>query len=491
MKFFKNIQKNDWAVLPQVRPSSAHGVEEHFRLDSMQPFKHIQVYCWSALHNIFRNRQTHFAALKNRFVLMLCRLSTKFKSTDDRVPLNTVQLISRCWKSFRFWWYESFQNHSISWPGRAPQNTAQFLSRCWWSFSSKCCAAGWTHSYLWLGRAPQPLLSRPSSVRGVEDSFRRENMQTFNNVQMNGRLCTPKHGPALFTVLKICLIWIVWRFSKTFQLMAWPCSPKHDPVPTTVMKKLLCLDVMQPCKNIQVYGWAALLNFPCHGPAHFAALKNHFVLMLCKIFNNNHINGSSCSPKHSHAHFTGLKILLIWMVWSFSTTFELMVKAVLPLTRPSSFHGVEELFRLDVMQPSKNIQVYGWAALPDIPCHGPGHFAALKNHFVLMLCRLSTQFKWTAGRAPPNIFPLISRCWKLFSSGSYQAFQKHSNLWLGRALPNTAQLFSRCWKFFFFFAWFEVFQKHSNLWLGCDPPNTAQSCSRWWKTVSSGCSVAV
>ena len=84
--------------------------------------------------------------------------------------------------------------------------------------------------------------------------------------------------------------------------------------------------------------------------------------------------------------------------------------AVLPQTRPSSFHGVEELFCLDILQPLKTIQAYGWAALPNIPCHGSARFAALKNPFVKMLCRLSTTFKSTAGRAPPNTIQLISRC---------------------------------------------------------------------------------
>ena len=112
--------------------------------------------------------------------------------------------------------------------------------------------------------------------------------------------------------------------------------------------------------------------------------------------------------------------------------------AVLPKTRPSSFHGAEKPFRLDVMQPSKQILVGGWAALPNIPCYGPAHFAALINHFVLLLCRFWTTFKWTDGRAPPNTFSLISRCWKTFSSGSYKTFQNSSSLWLGRAPPNTA-----------------------------------------------------
>ena len=123
--------------------------------------------------------------------------------------------------------------------------------------------------------------------------------------------------------------------------------------------------------------------------------------------------------------------------------------AVLPQTRPGSFHGVEEHFRLDVMKPIKHLQVDGWTALPNIPCHGPAHFPALKNHFVLLLCRLWTTFKWTDGRAPPNTFLFISRCWKMFWSGSFEAFPKHSNLWLGRAPPNTAHIFSRCWKLFF------------------------------------------
>ena len=117
---------------------------------------------------------------------------------------------------------------------------------------------------------------------------------------------------------------------------------------------------------------------------------------------------------------------------------------VLPQTRPNSFHGVEELFRLDVMQPFKNIQIDGWAALPNICCHGSAHFAALNIVLFLMLCRLSTTFKRTDGRAPPNTVQLISRCKNNFLSGWYKTFQKHSNVWLSHAFPNTAQFLSRC-----------------------------------------------
>ena len=100
------------------------------------------------------------------------------------------------------------------------------------------------------------------------------------------------------------------------------------------------------------------------------------------------------------------------------------------------------------MQPFKNIQVDGWAALPNIFCHGPAHFTALNKVFFLMLCRHSTTFKWTAGRAAPNTVQFISRCWVNFLSGWREAFQNHSKLRLGRAPPNTAQFLPRCWRTF-------------------------------------------
>ena len=121
---------------------------------------------------------------------------------------------------------------------------------------------------------------------------------------------------------------------------------------------------------------------------------------------------------------------------------------VLPQTRSIFIHSVEKPFRLSVTQPFKNVQVDGWAALPNIFCHGPAHFTALNKVFFLMLCRLSTALKWTAGRAPSNTVQLMSRCWVNFSSGWRKTFQKHSKLRLGRAPPNTAQFFPRCWRTF-------------------------------------------
>ena len=127
---------------------------------------------------------------------------------------------------------------------------------------------------------------------------------------------------------------------------------------------------------------------------------------------------------------------------------QLLSWVVLPQTRPSSVHGVEEPFRFDVMQPFENFSNWWLGALPNIPCHGPAYFAALNYFFVLMLCKLSTTFKRTGVRGPPNTLQFKLRCWVNFSSGWREAFQKPSNIRLGRAPPNTAQFVSRCWRTF-------------------------------------------
>ena len=185
-----------------------------------------------------------------------------------------------------------------------------------------------------------------------------------------------------------------------------------------------------------------------------------------------------------------------------------------PRTRSSSIHGVESTFRPDGMKlfkniqslagscfikhgpflftvlqtffdwmlcsHFKNIQIDGWAALSNIPCHGPAHFTALNMGTVLMLSRFSTTFKWRAGRAPPNTVQLNSRCWVNFSSGKREVFQKHSNFKLGRAPPNTAQFRSRCWRTFSS-EYFAAISKTFQLMAGPRSPTslvTAQLISR-------------
>ena len=169
--------------------------------------------------------------------------------------------------------------------------------------------------------------------------------------------------------------------------------PQTRPSSFHDVEKPFRLDVLQPCKNIQVYGWAALPNFFCHGPAHFAALKNHFVLILCSLSTKVQMNGWSCSPKHGPAHFTVLKNLFIWIAWNVSTKFELM-------------------------------------AGPCYPKQSPVFFTGLKNLFVWMLCSRLKTFKFMAGpRSPtsPVTAKLVLRRWRIISFCCYVDIQQPSN----------------------------------------------------------------
>ena len=111
----------------------------------------------------------------------------------------------------------------------------------------------------------------------------------------------------------------------------------------------------------------------------------------------------------------------------------------------------------------------------------PNLFRGFKLCILLMLCRLSTAFKWMAGRAPPNTVQLKSRCWVNFLSGWREAFLKHSKLRLGRVPPNTAQFLQRCWRKFYSSGCYAAISKPFKLMAGPRSPIspvTAQLISR-------------
>ena len=306
---------------------------------------------------------------------------------------------------------------------------------------------------------------------------------------MNGRSCSPKHGPKHFTVLKNLFLWIVWSFSKTFELMAGPCSPKHGPVLFTVWMDIVFMVILQPCKNIQIYGWAALPNIPCHGPAHFPALKNRFVLMLCRHSTTFKRTAGRVPPNTAQLISRCWRTFFIWMVWNFSKTFELMAGPCSPKHGPVLFTVWMDIVFMVILQPCKNIQIYGWAALPNIPCHGPAHFPALKNRFVLMLCRHSTTFKRTAGRVPPNTAQLISRCWRTFFIWMVWNFSKTFELMAGPCSPKHGPVLFTVLKNLFVLM-FCSHVKTFKFMAGPRSPTfsvTAQLISRRWRILSFWC----
>ena len=489
-KLFKNIRAYGWVVFPQTRPSYFHGVdgiyfynyfaamqkhsslwlgrapqhplsrpssfrgvEESFRSDVMQTFNNVQANGWSCfpkrgpghvtvLKNLLiwmvwnfsktfklmiepcspKHGPVLFTVLKTLFVLMFGSHVKTFKfMAGPRSPTSpvTAQLFSRRWRIVSFWCCADIQHCSNERMVVLPQTRSKafhgvddYFYRVGMNLFKNIRTYGLVvlpqtrpssfhrvekpfrlkikRSSLWLGRAPQHPLSRPSLFRDVEESFRFDVMQTFNNVQMKG-------------------------FSKTLELMVGPCSSKHDPVLFTVLKNFF---VWMLCSHVKTFKFTAGPHFPTSSVTAQLILRRWRIVSLwcCadfqqrsneRIFVLPQTRSSSFHGVENFSHLDGKKL--------FKNT-RTNGWAVLPQTRPSSFHGVEWLFRLDVMQLFKHIQVDGWAAFPNFFCHGPAYFAALRNRFVSMLCRHSTTFKWTDVRALLNTIQSISRCWRTFFS---------------------------------------------------------------------------
>ena len=205
---------------------------------------------------------------------------------------------------------------------------------------------------------------------------------------------------------------------------------------------------MQPFQKHSIWWLGRAPQHPLSRPSSFPGVEESFRFDVMQIFNSVQMNGWSCSPKHGPAQFTALGQLFVGMLWNISKTFETLAGSCSPKHCPYFFTVLQKLFVGMLCSHFKNFQVDGWAALPNIPCHGPAHFTAVNMGIVLMLCRLSTTFKWMVGRAPPNTVQLISRCWVNFSSEWREYLQKRSNFRLDRAPPNRTQFCSRCWRTF-------------------------------------------
>ena len=226
---------------------------------------------------------------------------------------------------------------------------------------------------------------------------------------MNGWSCSLKHGAAHFTVLKTFLIRMVWSFSITFELMAGPCSPKHGPVSFTVLKNF---SVWMFCSHVKTFKFMAGPRSPT-SPVTAQLILRRWKIVSFWCYANIQQRSNERTfvlPQTRSRTFHGVEEPFRLDEMKLFKNIRTYGWVVLPQTRPCFVHGVQESIGMDVLQPCKNIQIYGWTALPNIPWHGSGHFATLKTRFVLMLCKDSTTFKWTDGRAPPNTVERILRC---------------------------------------------------------------------------------
>ena len=166
---------------------------------------------------------------------MLCRYLTTFKSTAGRAPANTVQLISRCHTISRLDGMKFFKTTQICGWAVLLQLRPSFFHGVEDFFRLGVMQPFKTvQVYGWAVLPTSPVTAQLISRRWKVFRF----MQIVNNVQIKSGSCSPKHGPAHFTVLKTIFVCMVLSFSKTLDFMAVPCSPKHGPVSFTVLKIL-------------------------------------------------------------------------------------------------------------------------------------------------------------------------------------------------------------------------------------------------------------
>ena len=216
--------------------------------------------------------------------------------------------------------------------------------------------------------------------------------------------------------------------------------------------------------------------FPKHGLVVFMVLKNDFVWMLCSYVKTlNFMAGprSRTSPVTAQLILRRWKIISFWCCADFQQRSNEQLVG-LPETRSRAFHGFKKPLIWMVGSFSKTFE---FMAGPCSPKHGPVPFTVSKDFFVWVLCTQLNTIKLMAGpRSPtsPVMVQLILRRWRIISFWCCADFQQRLNerlivlpktrsralhgveeffrldgmkflsLWLGRAPPNTAQFLSRC-----------------------------------------------
>ena len=199
------------------------------------------------------------------------------------------------------------------------------------------------------------------------------------------------------------------------------------------------------CRLSTTFNWT-LPNIFCHGPAHFAALRSHFVLMLSRL-STTFKSTAVCAPPNTVQLISRCqKQFFVWMIWSYSKPLKFvagpcspncvpvpfaMLKNLFvwmlcnllkpfnflagrapqpPLSRPNSFRGVKKSFRF--MQIVNNVQIKGGSFFAK---HGPAYFAMLKRFFVLMVLSFSKTLDFMAGPCSPKHGPAHFTVSKTFS----------------------------------------------------------------------------
>ena len=250
MQTFNSVQMNGWSWSPKHGPAQITLLSQLIARMAWNFSKTFEILDGSCSP---KHGPVLFTVLKNFSSGCYANISKTFKlMAGPRSPTSpvTAQLVSRRRKFFSFWCCADFQQRSnerlvvlsqtrsssfygvesifrpdgikhfkniriFAWIV-LPQTRPISIHGVTEPFGLSVMQPFQKHLSWWLGRAPQHPLSRPSSLRGVKHEYRFDIMQTFNNVQMNGWSCSPKHGPAQFTLISQLFVRTAWSFSKTF-----------------------------------------------------------------------------------------------------------------------------------------------------------------------------------------------------------------------------------------------------------------------------------
>ena len=233
--------------------------------------------------------------------------------------------------------------------------TAQLISRRRRFFSFWCFADFQQRSNERLVVFPQ---TRSSSIHGVESTSRPDGVKLFKNIRSFGWVVLSQTRPTF-----------IHGVTEPFRL-----------------------DVMQPFQKLSSWWLGRAPQHPLSRPSSFRGVKHGYRFDVMQTFNNVQMNGWSCFPKHGPAHFTVLSQLFVRMAWSFSKTFKGLAGSCYPKHGPVLSTMLKNFFVWLLCSHFKNIQVDGWAALPNIPCHGPVPFTAL--NIFLFWCYADIQQRW-------------------------------------------------------------------------------------------------
>ena len=179
-------------------------------------------------------------------------------------------------------------------------------------------------------------------------------------------LCFPKHSPVLFTVLKNLFVWMFCSHEKTLKFMAGPRSPTST-VTAQLISRRWKLVLFCSCANFQQRSNERMVVLPQTQSRSFHGVEKPFHLDGMKLFKNIRTRSRSFHGVDDFFYLDGMKCFKNVRTYSW---------VVLPQTRPSFFHGVEEPFRLD----AKPLSLWLGSA-PLHPLSRPSSFRGVEESF--------------------------------------------------------------------------------------------------------------